>query len=121
MFSLQHEGTITYLFTWSLQLSRCTTNPFITYLNYHVFISSTSVTIDVESKALVEPENEKNATIVEVKSPGCKNEAKLHRGSALKQVTTCSVMGLQIKIFTNKYATTSNISVTDFEHYFCCY
>jgi hypothetical protein len=52
---------------------------------------STSVAIDVESKALVEPENEKNATIVEVRSPGFKNEAKLHRGSALKQVSTCSL------------------------------
>jgi hypothetical protein len=62
------------------------------YLKY-VVISlcncSTSVAIDVESKALVEPEKEKNATIVEVRSPSFKNEAKLHRGSALKQVSTC--------------------------------
>jgi hypothetical protein len=46
----------------------------------------------MESKALVEPENEKNATIVEVIPPGLKNEAKLQRGSALKQVGTCSVV-----------------------------
>jgi hypothetical protein len=44
------------------------------------------VAIDVESKALVDTENEKNVTIVEVRNPGYKNEAKLHRGSALKQV-----------------------------------
>jgi len=44
------------------------------------------VAIDVESKALVEPENERNATIVEVRPPGLKDESKLHRGSALKQV-----------------------------------
>jgi hypothetical protein len=50
------------------------------------------VAIDVESKALVEPENEKNPTIVEVRHPGLKDEAKLHRGSALKQVGTCSFM-----------------------------
>jgi hypothetical protein len=50
------------------------------------------VAIDVESKALVEPENERNATIVEVRDPSLKNEAKLHRGSALKQVGTCSFM-----------------------------
>ncbi|PSN31080.1 hypothetical protein C0J52_25366 [Blattella germanica] len=49
-------------------------------------MKSTSVALDVESKALVEPENEKNAKIVEVKCPGYKDEAKLHRGSALKQL-----------------------------------
>jgi hypothetical protein len=47
------------------------------------------VAIDVESKALVESKNEKNATIVEARRPGLNNEAKLDRGSALKQVGTC--------------------------------
>jgi hypothetical protein len=46
------------------------------------------VAVDAESKALVEPENDKNATIIEMRSPGFKNEAKLHKGSALKQVST---------------------------------
>jgi hypothetical protein len=46
----------------------------------------------VESKALVESENEKNATIVEVRDPGFNKEAKLDRGSALKQVGTCLLM-----------------------------
>jgi hypothetical protein len=50
------------------------------------------VAIDVESKALVESENEKNATIVGVRSPGFKKEAKLDRGSALKQVGPCLLM-----------------------------
>jgi hypothetical protein len=50
------------------------------------------VAIDVESKALVESENEKNATIVEVRHTGFNKEAKLDRGSALKQVRTCLLM-----------------------------
>ncbi|KAJ9581552.1 hypothetical protein L9F63_023272, partial [Diploptera punctata] len=50
--------------------------------------------LDVESKALVETENETNATIVEVKSPGYKKEAKLHRGSALKQVLAAFIANL---------------------------
>jgi len=57
-------------------------------------MKSTSVAIDVESKALVEPENERNATIVEVRHPGLKDEAKLHRGSALKQVIAAFVANL---------------------------
>ena len=48
--------------------------------------------IDVESKALVEPENDRNATIVEGRHHSSKDEAKLHRGSALKQVGTFSFM-----------------------------
>lgn len=48
--------------------------------------------IDVESKALVDNEHEKNATIVEVRRPGFNNEAKLDRGSALKQVRTSLLM-----------------------------
>lgn len=57
-------------------------------------MKSTSVAIDVESKALVESENEKNATIVGVKPPGYKNEAKLQRGSALKQVIAAFIANL---------------------------
>jgi hypothetical protein len=50
------------------------------------------VAIDVESKALVDSENERNATIVEARHPDLKKEAKLDRGSALKQVGTCPLM-----------------------------
>lgn len=50
--------------------------------------------LDVESKALVKSENEKNATIVGVKSPGYKDEQKLHRGSALKQVLAAFVANI---------------------------
>jgi len=57
-------------------------------------MKSTSVAVDMESKALVEPENEKSATIVEVRPPGLKNEAKLQRGSALKQVIAAFVANL---------------------------
>ncbi|XP_023702263.1 facilitated trehalose transporter Tret1-2 homolog isoform X1 [Cryptotermes secundus] len=54
----------------------------------------TSVAVDVESKALVESEHEKNATIVEVRRPGFNNEAKLDRGSALRQVIAAFVANL---------------------------
>lgn len=57
-------------------------------------MKSTSVAVDVESKALVESEHEKNATIVEVRRPGFNNEAKLDRGSALRQVIAAFVANL---------------------------
>jgi len=55
-------------------------------------VCSTSVAIDGESKALVESENKRNATIIEVTDRSLKDEAKLQRGSALKQVGTFSFM-----------------------------
>lgn len=57
-------------------------------------MKSTSVAIDGESKALVESENKRNATIIEVTDRSLKDEAKLQRGSALKQVIAAFVANL---------------------------